>query len=150
MGKHLPDASPGAGTGYRHTLAPFELVLVGMSAFRFHQYEVGTPTTATVVRCGAGPKSSGCYGTWSVGGQSQTGLIHGPSGPVGSSVDVHVRDGTAYAGSPVLAFTLSLAAMDHTCNPFHPILFCSHKALGAHRPLVGVRPALVWSRSVPA
>ena len=87
------------------------LVLVGMSAYRFHQYEVGTPTTATVVRCGAGPKSSGFYGTWSVGGQSQTGLIHGSSGPVGSSVDVHVRDGTAYAGSPVLAFTLSLAAM---------------------------------------
>ena len=26
-------------------------------------------------------------------------------------MDVHVRDGTAYAGSPVLAFTLSLAAM---------------------------------------
>src|SRR5262249_32604803 len=86
-------------------------VLVGMSAYRFHQYEVGTPTTATVVRCGTGPKSSGCQGTWSVSGRSQTGPIHGPSGPVGSSVDVHVSDGTAYAGSPVLAFTLSLVAM---------------------------------------
>jgi hypothetical protein len=30
---------------------------------------------------------------------------------VGSTVDVHVSDSTAYAGSPVLAFTLSLAAM---------------------------------------
>src|SRR5262249_30659298 len=86
-------------------------VLFGMSAYRFHQYEAGTPTTARVVRCYTGPKSSGCDGTWSVGGQSQTGPIHGSSGPVGSSVDVHVRDRTAYVGSPVLAFTLSLAAM---------------------------------------
>jgi hypothetical protein len=86
------------------------LVCFGISAYRFYRYEAGTPTTATVVRCESGTHKSGCYGTWNVGGQPQTGLIRGPSGPVGSAVDVRVSDGTAYAGSPVLAFTLSLAA----------------------------------------
>jgi hypothetical protein len=87
------------------------LVCFGISAYRFYRYEAGTPTTATVVRCESGTHKSGCYGTRNVGRQSQTGLIKGPSGPVGSTVDVRVSDGTAYAGSPVLAFTLSLAAM---------------------------------------
>jgi hypothetical protein len=86
------------------------LVCFGISAHRFYRYEAGTPTTATVVRCESHGKGSTCYGTWNVGGQSQTGLIRGPSGPVGSTVGVRVSDGTAYAGSPVLAFTLSLAA----------------------------------------
>jgi hypothetical protein len=60
----------------------------------------GAALPATVVRCETGPKTSGCYGTWSVGGQPQTGVIHGSSGPVGSSVDVHVRDGTAMGDRP--------------------------------------------------
>jgi hypothetical protein len=92
-------------------LLPVSLVCFGMAAYRFHRYEAGTPTTATVVRCDSGPHNSGCYGTWNVGGHSQTGVIHGPSGPVGSAVDVRVNDGVAYVGSPVLAFSLSLAAM---------------------------------------
>jgi hypothetical protein len=73
-------------------------------------YEAGTPTTATVVRCAPQARGSACYGTWNIGGQSQIGLIRGPAGPVGAAVDVHVSDGTAYAGSPALAFTLALAA----------------------------------------
>jgi hypothetical protein len=87
------------------------LVCFGVAAYRFYRYEAGTPTSATVVRCESGTHKSGCYGTWNVSGQSRTGPIEGPSGPVGSTVDVHVGDSTAYAGSPVLAFTLSLAAM---------------------------------------
>jgi hypothetical protein len=87
------------------------LVCFGIAAYRFYRYEAGTPTTATVVRCEPHARGSTCYGAWNIGGQSQTGLIRGPSGPVGSAVDVHVSDGTAYAGSPVLAFTLSLAAV---------------------------------------
>jgi hypothetical protein len=50
-------------------------VLVGTCALRFYRYESGTPTTATVVRCEGGPKSRACYGTWNIGGRSQTGLI---------------------------------------------------------------------------
>ncbi len=84
-------------------------VLFGMSALRFYRYESGTPTTATVVRCEGGPKSRACYGAWNIGGLSQTGLIRGPSGPDGSSMEVRVNGGIAYVRSPVLAFCVLLA-----------------------------------------
>jgi hypothetical protein len=83
---------------------------LGYAAYFSYGYWVGTPTTATVDHCEWGglirssPDSSMyCDGTWSVGGQSQKGPIRPPFtdndvnrvGP-GSSLDVHVSDGTAY------------------------------------------------------
>ena len=108
------------------------LVCFAIAAYRFYRYEAGTPTTATVVRCEPHARGSTCYGRWNIGGQPQTGLIRGPSGPVGSAVDVHVSDGTAHAGSPALAFTLSLAAMVILAILFTPFAF---------------QPLRRWSRS---
>ena len=69
--------------------------------YPIYQYQVGTPTTATIDRC---DKSSTprhlvtCMGTWTVNGQSQTGLIDGADRMLvaGSSLAVHVKDGAAY------------------------------------------------------
>lgn len=87
---------------------------VGLTANKFYRYQIGTPTTATIVRCV--PLSRGgldCHGTWNVGGRSQTGPINDvpKPGAEGSSLDVHVDDGDAYAASYVIPFSLSLAAM---------------------------------------
>lgn len=92
-------------------------ILFGMSAVRFYRYESGAPTTA-VVRCDGGPNNRACIGTWNIGGRSQTGLIRGPSGPDGSSIEVRVSGGIAYAGSPAIAFSLSLAAIVVLAIPF--------------------------------
>ena len=74
---------------------------LGLQARDIYGYQVGTPTTATVDRCVASRNSTNCYGTWSVGGRSQTGPIHGAgrNDRVGSTLDVHVSGGTAYAAS---------------------------------------------------
>ena len=74
---------------------------LGYQARDIYEYHVGAPTTATIDRCVPSGKSTTCYGTWSVGGRSQTGPIHGAgkSDRVGSSLDVHVSGGTAYAAS---------------------------------------------------
>ena len=81
------------------------LVGLGASLYEFYGYQVGTPTTATVDHCvRSGKSSSTCYGTWSVGGVSQTGKIAGglPSGSgVGRSLDVHVSGGKAYTADSV-------------------------------------------------
>jgi hypothetical protein len=83
-------------------------ILFAMSAIRFYRYEGGTPTTA-VVRCDGGPRNHACYGTWNIDGRPQTGPIRGPSSPDGSSIEVRVNGGIAFAGSPVLALSASLA-----------------------------------------
>jgi hypothetical protein len=66
----------------------------------WYEYRVGTPTTATVTSCveNTFPPVRSCTASWSIGGQSQVGLISGPVKgiPVGSQVDVHVRGDTAY------------------------------------------------------
>jgi hypothetical protein len=80
-----------------------------------YQYELGTPTTATIDHC---DQSSGkghliwCTGTWTVNGRTQSGLINnGLIGGnrtfvAGSSLAVHVKDGIAYTahtmGSSIL------------------------------------------------
>src|SRR5262249_688564 len=60
-----------------------------------------TPTTAaTIDHC---DNETTCYGTWRVGGVSQTGRIYGDfrgDHPVGSQVDVHMWRGRAYSGHP--------------------------------------------------
>ena len=80
------------------------VVSMGLFAIAFHgrdiyEYHVGTPTKATVDRCDTHGRHPTCYGTWSIGGRSQTGPIHGAdkkNDPVGSTLDVHVSGGTAY------------------------------------------------------
>ena len=77
------------------------LFMIGSSAWDFYQYHVGTPTTATIVRCTASRNANNCYGTWSVGGESHTGPIAGAGKGlrIGSSVDVRVRGDTAYTAA---------------------------------------------------
>jgi hypothetical protein len=86
-------------------------------------YWVGTPTTATVDHCelGGSPDAGyklSCTGTWSVGGQPQTGRIKPPFRDQeqdgikpGKSLDVRVHDGVAYtAASLGKGFYISIAA----------------------------------------
>ena len=76
------------------------LFAIGWQMRNIYEYHAGTPTTATIDRCVSSGRSSTCYGTWSVGGRSQTGPINGASrSDAGSTMDVRVRGGTAYAAS---------------------------------------------------
>jgi hypothetical protein len=105
-------------------------LLIGTSYF-VYEYRVGTPTTARVDHCDVFRgnwytlvSNSKCRGTWSVGGQSQTGTIQPPFqapfwsrsvGPRdGSSLHVRAHDGTAVTLSAtfyeVLAFCAFLLA----------------------------------------
>jgi hypothetical protein len=86
----------------------FALLGLSYGVNDYLDYSHGTPTTATIDRCGSG-KGSTCSGTWSIGGVPQDGLIErGFSTPrTGSTVDVRVSDGKAYlAGAwlPSFAF----------------------------------------------
>jgi hypothetical protein len=69
---------------------------LGRAGYEYYAYQVGTPTTATIVRCWSSGKSGACYGTWSVGGVSQTGEVSGGRFREGQSLDVHVNRGNAY------------------------------------------------------
>jgi hypothetical protein len=87
------------------------LYFLSFSAQQFYRYQVGTPTTATGIKCRYGAPDShtsddpvslssltlseGCTAAWSVGGQSQTGPIVGVQ-HLGSSLNVHVNGGTAF------------------------------------------------------
>jgi hypothetical protein len=104
----------------------FLLLAVGiltLQAYFLYYYLVGTPTTARVDHCDVVPareSSAACTGTWSVGGQSQTGKIEpvfeepfwtrnvGPK--VGSSLQVRVHDGTAVRRSTDLYLYSALGA----------------------------------------
>jgi hypothetical protein len=71
------------------------------SARDFYEYRVGTPTTATIDHWDSDSRGTATkfYGRWSIGGVSQIGPIEGEivgDPKAGSSVDVHVRGGTAY------------------------------------------------------
>lgn len=77
------------------------IVAVGLAAFAGHTlyaYGVGTPATAKVVSCTGSGKHRHCTGTWTIDGATHTGKIdgNGKSYRIGSIVDVHVYDGTAY------------------------------------------------------
>jgi hypothetical protein len=87
------------------------LYFLSFSARQLYGYQVGTPTTATGIKCRDGAPDShtsgdpislssltlseGCTAAWSVGGQSQTGPIVGVR-HLGSSLAVHVKGGTAF------------------------------------------------------
>lgn len=75
--------------------AALGVLVIGWGAHDLNQYRVGAPTTATVTHCSG---RGGCDGTWSIGEVSQSGHIERDFSnyPVGSSVDVRVRGGTAY------------------------------------------------------
>jgi hypothetical protein len=69
---------------------------VGFGAYNIYQYHVGTPATATDVRCVHVSRNTTCTGTWSVAGNSQNGPILGPGRRDGSTLNVRVRGGAAY------------------------------------------------------
>jgi Protein of unknown function (DUF2510) len=87
-------------------VAPIAIVLIclffiGWQIRDIYEYHVGTTTTATIDRCTTHGKSETCYGTWSVDGRSQSGPIHGAGNNdrTGTTLDVHVSDGTAYTAA---------------------------------------------------
>ena len=94
------------------------LFMFGTLARDFYGYRVGTPVTATDVRCWGGPADGDgndphyrCIGTWSIGGQSRTGSIERVPGDWISqpSLNVRVHGDTAYGeGSSGWRFGLSL------------------------------------------
>jgi hypothetical protein len=77
--------------------ATFALLGFSYGVHEVHGYYHGTPATATIRKCPGG-KGGDCDGTWTIGGQSQTGVIERgfSKPPDGATVDVRVRDGTAY------------------------------------------------------
>jgi hypothetical protein len=106
------------------SLAVFILV---WQAYLVYDYLVGTPTTMRVDHCDVTRgnwytwwTTSSCRGTWSLGGQSQTGKIEPPFqapfwsrsvGPgEGSSLHVRVHDRTAVTLSKDLYFNFALFA----------------------------------------
>lgn len=111
----------------RDILCVFGAVCVlSWQAYIVYEYSVGTRTTATVDHCNVTRGNwytwvslSSCRATWNVGGQSQTGTIEPPFeaafwssvGPKnGSSLDVHVHDGTAVTLSKTFYFLLACCA----------------------------------------
>jgi hypothetical protein len=92
-------------------------ILLCQGVYDTYAYSVGTPATATNIHCEQG-KGVSCYGDWSIGGE---GTIEGIRHSDGSSLNVHVHDGTAYTPDAarrnftflavVLGFYLLFAAM---------------------------------------
>jgi hypothetical protein len=88
----------------------FGFYMLGYAGYFAYGYWLGTPATATVGQCELGgllpwrtPESARyCDGTWIVGGQSQNGPIrpafwdNDAYQASGSSLDVHIHNGTAY------------------------------------------------------
>jgi hypothetical protein len=102
--KAAAESRRGRGPWGLIVLAGFALVFFVMGGVDFAQYLAGTPTTATVTNCGKGKFNSGCTGTWSIGGVSQTGPIKG--GSAGSTLDVRVTGGTARTPTSCLVFVV--------------------------------------------
>ena len=82
---------------------------LGFGGYQSYLYQSGTPARATIDHCtGNGASGGPCHGSWTVGGQSQTGRIEvgtTDDKAVGSQLDVRVRSGTAYTaatGNPAL------------------------------------------------
>lgn len=87
-------------------------IFLTSGAYDSYAYHVGTPATATKVHCERAGRGIGCYGEWSVGGESSSGTIEGISHSDGSSLNVHVHDGTAYtAGAGLREFRLVAIAV---------------------------------------
>ena len=86
----------------------FGLYCLGDGVRRFYEYQISTPTTATIDHCvvkyGSQHDRRTCYATWSVGGQSQTGPVEGENSwdyRIRSSLAVRVSGGTAYTAATV-------------------------------------------------
>jgi hypothetical protein len=74
------------------------LLCFGFGGYQVYGYHYGTPTKATIVSCGGGPKVT-CQGTWTLDGETQTGRIWGNLDHVqdGSTLDIGVYNGWAFA-----------------------------------------------------
>ena len=97
------------------TLSGMFVLTFWFGAYDFYLGHAGTLTTATIDHCRYSGKSSVCYGTWSVGGQSQTGQIVPGTGdlyPAGTRMDVRVRSGshTAHPAGGVANVFLEISA----------------------------------------
>jgi hypothetical protein len=80
--------------------AVLSLVMFGYGAFLLYGYHVGTPTKATITSCSGNVKwTRSCWGTWTLDEKTYTGKIRGNVDDVqaGSSVDIRVHNGRAYA-----------------------------------------------------
>jgi hypothetical protein len=77
----------------------FSLLFFGFGAFQVYGSHVGTPARAKIVSCRSDSNSSSCQGTWNLDGSDDTGRIWGDVGGLreGSSLDVHVLNGWAFA-----------------------------------------------------
>ena len=77
------------------------LYMFGDLVWDVYGYQVGTPATATDVRCRGDTDAANvwCSGTWSVGGQSRNGPIHRvpENWKFGQPLDVRAHGGTAFA-----------------------------------------------------
>jgi hypothetical protein len=71
-----------------------------IGAYHVYAYSVGTPTKAEIYSCSHSSRSgTTCSGIWTINGESHRGYLWGDLGNVrtGSSVEVHVFHGKAYA-----------------------------------------------------
>lgn len=76
------------------------LVFFGFGAFQLYGYHVGTPTKTTIISCSkAAGGTQTCWGNWTLDEKTHTGQIRGDvdDAQEGSSFDIRVRNGSAYA-----------------------------------------------------
>jgi hypothetical protein len=108
--------------GYTTVGVAVAMLLLFLGAQRYHDYQAGTPTTATVTDC-ATDEHSTCRGTWSIGGVAGAGNLQ-QTAPVGSTVNVRVSNGKTYGptqglklalvGGGLLALVLFLFVLDRS------------------------------------
>ena len=112
LGDH-PQENRRPSFGARHVMLLMLLVIAGVGIYQLrdywnpiYQYRIGTPTTATIAHCDRSSTPRHivtCMGTWTVEGQTQSGIIDGADQMLapGSSLAVHVNDGAAYTARSV-------------------------------------------------
>jgi hypothetical protein len=82
-------------------------IFLAKGVYGIHAYSVGTPASATHVHCEHAGRGVSCYGEWNVAGEPPSGTIEGITDSDGSSLNVHVHNGTAYtAGTARRNFTI--------------------------------------------
>ena len=102
---------PGFGGWFiRIVLACLGVLFLWIGVDAMHWYQAGTPTTVKVTNCTSG-RGAYCAGKWTVNGMSQSGQIMNAklfgAYPVGSSLDVHVWEGTAYTSTVSLLVSVT-------------------------------------------
>lgn len=84
----------------------------GGAVFLVHAQRTGEPATATVDRCeDRTPTDYVCTGTWTVDGETTSGVIDGGTAQPGDTVDVRIRGDRAYPTSLRLPIILAVIAL---------------------------------------